>query len=161
EESITAAQVRRLEELVLAHPEAEAYYVQYRSLYADLSRHFAVLPATPEESPRDHLRPVPERETGRHAARLTSGEADKERKSWPSRFPFALSPRFLVALSGLAAGLLLVLVLWPRPRARPTADDEAAEPTDNTVAVLLRALGAEWEKTGLTPRAGAPLPPGR
>jgi hypothetical protein len=47
EESITAAQVRRLEELVLARPEAEAYYVQYMGLYAALGRHYAGRPAPP------------------------------------------------------------------------------------------------------------------
>src|SRR5262245_20151241 len=36
EETIDAEQVRRLEELVLAHPEAEACYVQSMSLHADL-----------------------------------------------------------------------------------------------------------------------------
>ena len=33
--------MQRLEELLLAHPEAEAHYVQYMSLHADLVRHFA------------------------------------------------------------------------------------------------------------------------
>ena len=41
EERITPDQLRRLEHLVLTHPEAEAYYVQYMSLSADLARHFA------------------------------------------------------------------------------------------------------------------------
>ena len=41
EESISAEQIGRLEQLVLGHPEAEARYVQYMSLVADLSRHFA------------------------------------------------------------------------------------------------------------------------
>ena len=38
EESITAGQMRRLEELILRHPEAEALYVQYVGLVADLAR---------------------------------------------------------------------------------------------------------------------------
>jgi hypothetical protein len=41
EESITADQVRRLEELVLTRPEAEAYYVQYMDLHAALILRFA------------------------------------------------------------------------------------------------------------------------
>src|SRR5262249_54978204 len=40
-------------------------------------------------------------------------------------------------------------------------EHRAAEPTDNTVAVLLQAPGAEWEGTGPAMRAGTPLPPGR
>jgi hypothetical protein len=63
EESISAEQMQRLEELVLTHPEAEAYYVQYMSLYADLGRHFAVLPGTAEQSLRD---------------RIQTGQEDKE-----------------------------------------------------------------------------------
>src|SRR5207245_45590 len=49
EETITPEQVARLEELVLRHPEAEAFYVQYMALYADLARHFSA-PATTEQS---------------------------------------------------------------------------------------------------------------
>jgi hypothetical protein len=48
EESITAEQLRRLEELVLNHPEAEACYVQYLSLHADLASHFSGLRAGAE-----------------------------------------------------------------------------------------------------------------
>ena len=55
EESITGAQVQRLEELVLTHPEAEAYYVQYMSLHADLAGRFGGLPARAEQSLRDRL----------------------------------------------------------------------------------------------------------
>jgi alpha-2-macroglobulin-like protein len=36
EESLTAEQAGRLEDLLLGHPEAEAYYVQYLALHADL-----------------------------------------------------------------------------------------------------------------------------
>src|SRR6266481_6054453 len=55
DETITAAQMQRLEELVLAHPEAEVFYVQYMSQYADLARHFAALPSTTERSLRGRL----------------------------------------------------------------------------------------------------------
>ena len=37
EEAITATQMSRLEELLLAHPEAEAFYVRYVGMYADLA----------------------------------------------------------------------------------------------------------------------------
>jgi hypothetical protein len=42
---ITAEQMHHLEELLLAHPEARAYYVEYMSLYADLVHHFGSRPA--------------------------------------------------------------------------------------------------------------------
>ena len=48
EEAITPEQVRRLEELVLAHPEAEAYYVQYLNFHANLAYHFRALPGRTE-----------------------------------------------------------------------------------------------------------------
>jgi hypothetical protein len=139
EESITAEQMRRLEELVLAHPEAEAYYVQYLSLHADLSRHFAVPPAVTEASLRDRARGTPAR----------------------SRPRLLRYPRLLLGLSALAAGVLLAVVLWPRPRVRVTPEEASPEPTDNTVAVLLQANGAEWEGPGPVPQVGTPLPPGR
>ena len=37
EEAITAGQMRRLEELLLGQPEAEAFYVQYIGMHADLA----------------------------------------------------------------------------------------------------------------------------
>jgi hypothetical protein len=153
EESITAEQMRRLEELVLAHPEAEAYYVQYMSLFADLSRHFAALPGTTAESLRARVRATEDKPA--------SSQADKERKPSVRRFPFPLSGRLPVSLSALAAGLLLALALWPRPHGGDKPQVKGAEPTDDTVALLLRAPGAEWEDTGLPTRTGAMLPPGR
>src|SRR5262245_39735833 len=48
EELITAEQIQRVEELVLTYPEAQAYYVQYLSLHADLASHFSGLRAGAE-----------------------------------------------------------------------------------------------------------------
>ena len=59
EESITQQQLQRLEELVLGHPEAEAFYVQYMSMFAGLDRHFAGLPAPTEQVLRQRLRSRP------------------------------------------------------------------------------------------------------
>src|SRR5262249_22160731 len=59
EESITAEQMRRVEALVLGHPEAEVFYVQYLSMVADLGRRFAA-PAG-EESLRRRLGTQPPR----------------------------------------------------------------------------------------------------
>jgi hypothetical protein len=68
----------------------------------------------------------------------------------------------------VAAGLLATLALWPKlgpspEQAKHTEPPpaEQAERTDDTVAVLLRAPGAEWDETELPTRPGAPLRPGR
>ncbi len=157
EQRITAEQVRRLEELVLANPQAEALYVQYLSLYADLTGYFAALPDT-TETLRDRL-------IARPAA--TSREATAAAPKTP------VSPshgrwRLLVIATGLAAaavaaGLLVALLQPSRPSHRQPlpAVESAQEPVDSTVAVLLRTQGAEWEESGLPTRAGAALPPGR
>jgi hypothetical protein len=54
EETISAEQMARLEELVLAHPEAEQHYVRFMSFHADLIGTIAGLPerALPAESSR-------------------------------------------------------------------------------------------------------------
>ena len=44
EESVTPAQMARLEALVLADPEAEAFYITYLHMQADLVREFGVAP---------------------------------------------------------------------------------------------------------------------
>jgi anti-sigma factor RsiW len=53
EGAITPEQIRHLEEILLASPAAEAFYVQYMSLYADLARHFGSLPVPSEQSLRE------------------------------------------------------------------------------------------------------------
>src|SRR5262249_34011052 len=72
EESITAEQLRRLEELVLNHPEAEAYYVQFMSLHADLVGHFGRLPARAEQSLRDRV------QTGQDQGPSTKDQGQKK-----------------------------------------------------------------------------------
>ncbi|HEV3385197.1 MAG TPA: hypothetical protein VG097_10285, partial [Gemmata sp.] len=44
EESITPEQLARMEELVLAHPEAEQHYIRFMSFHADLIGTIAGLP---------------------------------------------------------------------------------------------------------------------
>ena len=102
EETITAEQVRRLEELVLAHPEAEGFYVQYLHLYADLSQHFAVLPASMTESLRSRLDAASQ---GKGAKSVEPGA--KERV----RLGFATFPRLWMTLSALAAAVVVAWVL--------------------------------------------------
>jgi hypothetical protein len=70
--------------------------------------------------------------------------------------------RAVLALAALAAGVLLVHGLLHRPRPdMPPAPTPAAEPTDDSVAVLLQTHRAEWDAAGMVPRPGAPLRPGR
>jgi hypothetical protein len=140
EETIGPDQLRRLEELVLAHPEAEAFYVQRMSMHADLVRHFRGLPE------------------GAAATGRASGDAKAEpgRRRWPRVVAVA------AGLAGLAAAVVVAVGLWPRhPSVVQKPSDHPAEATDNTVAILLQTHQAEWDDTGLPTRPGSPLPPGR
>jgi ferric-dicitrate binding protein FerR (iron transport regulator) len=140
EESITADQVARLEALVLSDPEAEAHYVQYMQLFADLGRRIGG-------------------EAGMSLARMQPEPVGAE----PSR-PLWRRRRLLlwtaVGLSAAAAALLLVVGLGQRPESSPSGGPQE-ERVDDTVAMLLQASGAVWEKTDLPTRVGVPLRPGR
>lgn len=135
EESITDEQVRRLETLVLSHPEAEAYYVQFMSLQADLTGHFAA------------------RGLAAGGALPVRGQAAARRRS--RRVLWGV-----LGGLGLAAAVLLAVFLWPRRPGQLVASGPPPEELDGTVAVLLHAPGAEWDETGRPPRASGPLPPG-
>lgn len=151
EESIADDQLRRLEELILTDPQAEAYYIQYLSFFADVGWHFAGPPVAAERSLRHRL----------------GDDAADVRPARPAPVAVAERPRRsrrglwgMLGLCGLAAGLLMALTIWQQ---RPNVTDLSAadaEPTDNTVAVLLQAPGATWEKSDLPTRVGAPLHPG-
>lgn len=145
EEAITPDQTARLEELVLARPEAEAFYVQYMGLVADLSRHFAAVPPPTERTIREKVEAVPPMaEPIRPAAR----------RLW-------VRP-WMGGLAVVAGSVLVAIGLWPRPIViPPPRSSPAAERTDETVAVLLQTTQAEWEDTGMPTRPGSPLPPGR
>jgi len=154
EETITQEQLRRLEELVLSHPEAEAYYVQAMSQQADLIGHFRTLPSAAEHSLR-----------GRAGAKESAGRpiqsaAPENRGVGGSRRRRLLGP--LLLLTGLAAALVLAFMAVrqkpPLPVAPPGSDGERI---DESVAVLLQAPGADWGETDPPPRVGAPLPPSR
>jgi hypothetical protein len=155
EGSSTPEQVQRLEELILSSPEAEAYYIQYMSLYADLIGHFTVLPTSTEHSLRERAR------AGRREGERGNAMHAQARGRRRSRSRRRLSG-ILMGLAGLAAGLVLALVLSRREPAGSTPSPAGgAEALDNSVAVLLQAPGAVWEETGQPLRAGAPLAPGR
>ncbi len=83
----------------------------------------------------------------------------------PRPAPARRSRRWWFAAAGaaaLAAGVLLAVALWPRATPAPQPDyAAAAEPTDDSVAVLLQTSGAVWGESGVPTRPGAPLPPGR
>jgi len=118
EETITAEQMRRLEELVLGHPEAEAYYVQYMNLYADLARNFGGMSrALPRDCIAEGL-PHRDDETGKQEKRY----AGKQVSSLPLARPARLSRRgrFVlwgsVALTALAASVLVAVAWLRRPQ---------------------------------------------
>jgi hypothetical protein len=157
EETITAEQMQRLEELIRNHPEAEAHYVQYVTLYADLVRHFAAPLARTEQALCGRIAGGEERESKKPEER----ERDVPVSPAPRLPHSSATSRLLVwgGLAGLAAGLLFLLVQGKRSRVDSTLPDQA-EATDETVAVLLQAPGAEWEENGPPRRAGSPLHPG-
>jgi hypothetical protein len=152
----------RLGDLLRQYPEARDLYLAYCELHAELAlrggqRDFphAALPAGTRLARRDGA------EAGRpevEPERATPGQGESQPPSRSARRSrFALWGA--VGLSGLAAGLLLALTLpWQRP---PQVAAVRDEPTDDSVAVLLQAAGAEWEETNMPTRPGAPLPAGR
>ena len=151
EESSSAEQLRRLEELVLAHPEAEAYYVQYMSLYADLGRHFATLPGAAAQSLRERL------------GAATTAESSTPALAAPGPSRPARRRRVLkwsaLGITALAAGVLLALWLVSGPPKNPSTPEQAAERSDDTVAVLLQAPKPSGRRPTF-PRAPAhPCPP--
>src|SRR5262249_17733599 len=98
DESITPEQVSRLEALVLAHPEAEAQYVQYMSMVADLNWPFSA-PAGAEQSLGGRVsssRPP-----------VTLAATPEARWSW-------LRP-WMIGVAALAGCALVAIGLWPRP----------------------------------------------
>lgn len=149
EESITAEQMVRLEAILLADPAAEAFYVQYMSMFADLQRHFGGQ-AAPERLRRRLVEQASER-----GPRLIS-----RGWSWCRRNP-AKAATFLGIGASLAASILVVLQLLQFAPQQPPTVPPPDEATDNSVAVLSQGVGAEWEATGMPTTAGTPLPPGR
>jgi hypothetical protein len=154
EGTITAAQMKQIEELILSHPEAEAFYVQSMSLEADLARHFA---ARPDEQ-------APWQRTQQPQSRSSSAGQSTTSPLAPVRRPPPIRGRRLLMILGaaaaVAAGLLLALLLWHHRPQPPTPGEQAGERSDDTVAVLLRASGAVWGESDVPTRPGAALPPG-
>jgi hypothetical protein len=162
--ALGAEQQDRLGELLRQHAEAREFYLAYFGLHADLAL---------RGEQRDFLQaPLPTTAEGTQGQPI---EAEQPEVEPPRAFPVrGASPppshiphrsRFVLwgalGLSGLAAALLVALLIpWQRPRDVSTSEDQAAEATDSTVAVLLQAPGAVWGETNLSTRTGAPLAPG-
>ncbi|MCI0700830.1 MAG: FecR domain-containing protein, partial [Planctomycetia bacterium] len=156
EETITPEQLQRLEELVLTHPEAEAYYVQYMSFYADLVRNVAGLATRSEEPKREPAEvTIP---TPASAEPARPAQSNSTHSSHTKRRRVLIWSALGVAL---AASVLVALTFWPRTQTTNRPTDSILEPTDETVAVLLQTHNAVWEETGMPTRPGSPLPPGR
>jgi hypothetical protein len=134
EETITPEQTRRLEEIVLRSPEAEAFYVQYVSQYADLIRHFAALAAPAADAPK----------------------AKKARRPVRRRAWVVLAGA--VGLLGAAAAVLFAF--YHQQPNTVTIRPGDVEAVDDSVAVLLRVHGAVWEDSEVPTRPGAALPRG-
>jgi ferric-dicitrate binding protein FerR (iron transport regulator) len=134
---LTEEQESRLAAILHQDQQARAYYLDYVALLTSLQWEYAAAAAPGEPA---GMGPPPARPRRR------------------SRFVLLGA----VGLSGLAAGLLLALTLpRQRPPDRATPAAERAEPTDDSVAVLLQAPGARWDETDRPLRPGAPLRAGR
>src|SRR5262245_44684058 len=158
EETITADQMRRLEGLLLAHPEAEAYYVQYMSHQAYLVQHFGALPLVPHHVLREPPHPA--------SAEPAAGQAPNPVELAPEtpggrHWPLRRGGLVLASLAALAAAVFFVVRATHQEPVGPGPSGPAAEVEDSTVAILLQAHQAEWVNTGVPTQAGAALPPGR
>src|SRR5271163_1511208 len=105
EEALAPGQLVRLEELLLGHPEAEAYYVQYMSQHADVARFFAAQPCAVEQTLRQRLGETPAAAGAQQPALPVAAETvpSSHRQGW------ILSKRRLLwtGLATLAAALLV------------------------------------------------------
>jgi len=102
EESISPAQMQRLEELVLNHPEAEAHYVQFMSFYADLIHHVAGLPEPSTRKRNNPQHPTP------HVEQKTS----QEKPMKISRSQFGVAASLLFVFGGLGSLAAYQFVQW-------------------------------------------------
>jgi hypothetical protein len=134
---LTAEQECRLAAILRVDPQARAYYLDHMALLTSLQWEYAAA-AAPGEPGAMAQRPA--------------------RSPRRTRFVFWAA----AGLAGLAAGLVLVLTLvWQRRPDPAPAAAERAEPTDDSVAVLLQAPGAVWQGSDRPLRPGASLPAGR
>lgn len=162
EERIRPEEIARLEEIVLNRPEAEAYYVQFMGMYADLTHALSVPPKFVEEALRRHL----------EAAETIGSPFAAKPVSAPPRW-WALRPFASLATAAAAVLVAVAALWWAGPRravesapvtaaannvSPPGASDE--DHFDNTVALVRADSSAEWEPGATPVDVGCRLAPG-
>lgn len=158
EERISTDQAARLEALVLADPQAEAFYITYMTLQAGLVRECGGQ-ATPLPDSGSDTRPD-------RAPILRPDDPRGPRQAWP------WLPWGLAAAACLVAALTSTLSPWGRPGSeRPggaassqiSAEDGGLRARDReAVAVVMKLVDARWEPAGGPPLAvGRPVAAGR
>jgi hypothetical protein len=162
EERITPEEAARLEALVLADPRAEALYITYLTMQADLAREIGGHPAAAAGGGGDARPDVP---PARQPAR--------RRRSW-SGVPWALAvgacllaatTSGLVAWRGAGGGRSGEPRSWPAasaPGEPGTGGGRLVVHNRDAVAVVMRLVDARWEPSdGPAPAEGRPVPAGR
>ena len=166
EERITPAQIARLEDLVLNQPEAEAYYLQYLGMFAELTNSLSTSPILSERALRRRL----------GAVEPTAAPAEVPPPRRGSRIRWRIYG-LTASLALLASAALWWVAPWrpavwkpdrvlvlddSPPPEQEEMIDENGEPLDNTVAIIRADFGAIWERTepGQTLEVGSTLPPG-
>ncbi len=169
EDSISPAQMTRLEELVLADPLAEEFYITYLHMQAELLREFGVSAPQFAEDGRG-----PSAAAEANPAAVGPGEAAPA-VDRSTRRPAALGPwpaaRLVAAVLVLAATVALVLPWIARlARSRPAVGDRpvvADRPYPKVdfakgLAMVVGLERVEWEADDVPrPSAGDLLPAGR
>ncbi|AMV18001.1 LamG-like jellyroll fold domain-containing protein [Planctomyces sp. SH-PL14] len=161
EERIRPEEIARLEEIVLSRPEAEAYYVQFMGMYADLTHALSVPPKFVEEALRRHIE-VAEGMGSPFAVRPVS----------PATRWWTLRPFASLATAAVAVLVAIAALWWTGPRraadspsaaiteSAPQTGESDEDHFDNTVALVRADSSAEWE-SGMAPvHAGSRLAPG-
>jgi hypothetical protein len=101
EDAATPEQFKRLEELVLAHPEAEAFYVRFMGFYADLIGHVAGLPQPKPMPAQPPAEVMPVSAPQATPAAPAAPVPPKKARSWPR---WQLAAAVLVAVGVSAFG---------------------------------------------------------
>jgi hypothetical protein len=145
--SLTPAEQKRLGDQLRRHAAARDLYLAYFALHADLALRSDVERLT-FSAAKPSIQQVP--------APLASAAG-----RGPARSRRALRWATVGLAAAAAALILLILSRFQTMVTPPPLVESPAEPTHQSVAVLLRSPEAEWEDSGLPTQTGAPLPPGR
>jgi len=165
-EAATAAQVDRLESLMLDDAEARRVYRQYMSLHASLRRYAMAYEheaaAVDLESITHHAvddagtavfsglsGPMP-------AARMARRAASPPLPLWKQRSVRAFAATFLIAATAIFSMLAYMQALWNRPH-----DPGSIVTRVGPIAELVRVEDAVWGQSDLPTREGAELIGGR